>query len=96
MSEERVADLIRRHLIVHGRVQGVGYRISCARTAQLAGVAGWVRNLSDGGVEVVIEGERASVEEVESWCRRGPRMAMVTSVAASDEQPASESEFSIR
>jgi acylphosphatase len=91
-----IAAVIRRRLIVQGRVQGVGYRVSCARAAKEAGVGGWVRNLADGNVEVVIEGEPSQVEDLEAWCRRGPRMAMVTTVFASDEQPASEDQFSIR
>ena len=71
-------------MVVKGRVQGVGYRFSCARRAQAAGVSGWVRNLPDGDVEVDLVGEPGPVAEVESWCRRGPRMALVTSVEVTD------------
>jgi acylphosphatase len=87
---------VRRRLLVGGRVQGVGYRISCARRAEQAGVAGFVRNLDDGRVEVVIEGEPAAVAEVEAWCRQGPRMALVTKVEAADEPPQGEQAFSVR
>jgi acylphosphatase len=76
---------VRRRLLVGGRVQGVGYRISCAMQAESAGVSGSVRNLRDGRVEIVLEGPRAAVAVVEEWCRRGPRMAKVTSVEGTDE-----------
>jgi acylphosphatase len=66
-------------------VQGVGYRVSCARRARAAGLAGWVRNLDDGRVEVVLQGPPDAVSEIERWCSRGPQMAVVTNVVASDE-----------
>ena len=50
--------MIRRRLVVHGAVQGVGFRVSCAERARTRGVAGWVRNRGDGTVEVVVEGVR--------------------------------------
>jgi acylphosphatase len=86
---------MRRRLVVHGSVQGVGYRVSCAHHARAVGVTGWVRNLSDGGVEVVIEGRPDAVTNLEAWCRRGPKMARVTSVEASDESPIEEPKFEI-
>ncbi len=86
----------RRRLLVDGDVQGVGYRVSCARRARGAGLAGWVRNLADGRVEVVIQGPPDLVREIETWCSRGPQMAVVTSVEASDEAPAAEIGFNIR
>jgi acylphosphatase len=77
-------------LLVEGRVQGVGYRVTCARRARAAGLAGWVRNLGDGSVEVVLQGTPDSVSEIERWCSHGPQMAMVTNVSASDEPPVSD------
>jgi acylphosphatase len=77
----------RRRLLVEGRVQGVGYRVTCARQARAAGLAGWVRNLGDGREEVILQGTPDAVSEIERWCSRGPRMAMVTNVSASDEPP---------
>jgi acylphosphatase len=91
-----VEDLTRRRLVIAGRVQGVGYRISCERAAQIAGVGGWVRNLPDGRVEVVLEGNPDAVAEVEAWCARGPRMALVRSVDRTDEVPIGETGFEIR
>ena len=71
------------HLIVSGRVQGVCFRHYCREQASLIGVAGWVRNLDDGRVEIAAEGEEESVRRFAAWCRRGPRHAMVTDVAES-------------
>ena len=90
------SDLIRRRLVVGGRVQGVGYRISCARSAESAGVRGSVRNLPDGRVEVVLEGRPEAVGHVEAWCGRGPRMAVVKSVDTTEEPPQGDTEFEIR
>ncbi len=99
-KEKRAApsqqSVLRRRLVVEGRVQGVGYRVSCARRARAAGLAGWVRNLADGGVEVVLQGPPDAVSEIEKWCRRGPGMAVVTSVEATQEPPTAETAFEIR
>jgi acylphosphatase len=81
---------------VSGRVQGVGFRYSCARAAIAAGVAGWVRNLPDGAVEAAFEGEEHAVDAMTDWMRSGPRWAHVTSVDTSEEDPASVSVFDIR
>lgn len=64
--------------------------------AENAGVSGWARNLADGTVEVVIEGEPEAVATVESWCSIGPPGSLVTSVAADDEPPNGLDGFSIR
>lgn len=79
-----------RRLVVTGRVQGVGYRISCAREADRLGVQGWVRNLADGSVEVVAAGPPEPVEELTEWCRRGPGGARVERVAVG---PAADTDF---
>jgi acylphosphatase len=75
------------HLLIRGRVQGVGFRASCRYHATSAGVDGWVRNLPDGRVEAWLEGEPAAVESVAAWCQRGPRHAAVTGVEVHDETP---------
>ena len=67
----------RRHFIVSGRVQGVFFRDSTQREARRLGVDGWVRNLEDGTVEGVFEGEPTAVEEMLAFCRRGPERARV-------------------
>jgi acylphosphatase len=86
--------VIRRRLVVRGIVQGVGFRVSVARRAH--GVAGWVRNLPDGRVEVVLEGERDAVAAVESFVRDGPRGARVDDVEATDEEAEGLRGFEIR
>ena len=67
----------RAHAYVRGRVQGVFFRNSVAYLAGNLGVTGWVRNLSDGRVEVLLEGEKEKVEKVVEFCRRGPPGAYV-------------------
>jgi acylphosphatase len=79
--------MIRRRLIVHGRVQGVGFRYSLARQAQSRGVSGSAANRSDGTVEAVLEGEPEAVESLVRWCEEGPRGAVVDRVEVSEEQP---------
>ena len=88
--------MIRRRVTVSGRVQGVFFRESCRREAQAAGVAGWVRNRSDGTVEAVLEGDPAAVERVLAWMRRGPSHARVSDVGAVPEEPGGERGFTIR
>ena len=81
----------RAHLIIAGRVQGVFYRVTCQREATARGLSGWVRNLDDGRVEAVAEGEREKVEELISWCRRGPSGSGVADVEIVWEEPQGES-----
>jgi acylphosphatase len=71
---------IRAHALISGHVQGVFYRASAQRQANSLGLRGWVRNLPDGGVEAVFEGEQATVERILAWCRVGPPNAYVTDV----------------
>jgi len=66
-----------RHVIVHGRVQGVGFRAFVEGEALARGLAGWVRNRRDGSVEAVFMGEAATVAEMVEACRRGPFGARV-------------------
>ncbi|MCE7882263.1 MAG: acylphosphatase [Actinobacteria bacterium ATB1] len=82
-------------LRISGRVQGVFFRQSTARVAAAHDVRGWVRNLPDGDVEVVLEGPRADVESVLEFCRVGPRHAVVTGVEVREEEPAGATGFEI-
>jgi acylphosphatase len=74
------------HARVSGRVQGVGFRQHTDEQAQRLELDGWVRNLADGRVEVLIEGEELVVRELANWLERGPQAAQVTDVELS-EQP---------
>jgi acylphosphatase len=71
---------VRAHVLVSGRVQGVFFRSETRDEAKKRGVMGWVRNLPDGRVEAVFEGEEASVNELVEFCRRGPPGARVTNI----------------
>jgi acylphosphatase len=88
--------MIRRRVIVHGRVQGVFFRDSTRRMAQQRGVAGWVSNRSDGGVEAVFEGDAEAVERLVAFTGEGPRGAQVERVEVSEEEPEGLTGFSIR
>lgn len=87
---------IRRRVLVSGHVQGVWFRESCREQAAAVGVAGWVRNRSDGRVEAVLEGPDAAVERVVAWCHRGPRRARVAGVETEAEPPVGEVGFEVR
>jgi acylphosphatase len=87
---------IRRRVWVSGRVQGVAFRAATRRAAQAAGVEGFVRNLPDGRVEAVFEGEPAAVDGLLAWCREGPRGARVEHVEVREETPEGLSGFAIR
>ena len=67
-------------LVIHGRVQGVFFRDSMRREAQMLGIAGWVRNRSDGTVEAAVQGEPADVDAIARWAHRGPQLAQVERV----------------
>lgn len=79
-----MSDDIIRHVSVHGRVQGVGYRAFVENRATELGLAGWVRNRRDGSVEAVFAGARAAVDDMIEACRNGPRGARVDALAQRD------------
>ena len=72
-----MADQARLHVLIEGRVQGVFFRAATRDEARAWGLAGWVRNLADGRVEALFEGERAVLEKMLAWCRQGPPYAYV-------------------
>jgi acylphosphatase len=86
----------RARVCVAGRVQAVGFRYSAQLRARSLGVDGWVRNLPDGAVEAVFEGDDERVDSMVEWCRRGPAGATVTDVEPRGEQPEGETGFRVR
>lgn len=87
--------MIRRRVVVHGRVQGVFFRDTVRRFAVAHAVSGWARNNPDGTVEAVFEGEDDAVQALVTVCRRGPRGARVDRIDVSDESPEGLSGFRI-
>jgi len=87
--------VIRRRVVVHGRVQGVFFRDTTRRMAESRGVAGWVRNRPDGTVEAAFEGDPDAVESMVRFCREGPGGAEVERVEVADEAPVGETAFRI-
>ena len=86
----------RAHVVVHGGVQGVFFRVETRDRAGSLGLGGWVRNAADGSVEAVFEGEDERVRSMVDWCGRGPRGAHVDEVDVTWEDPQGELGFSIR
>ena len=87
---------VRRRVVVHGFVQGVGFRYTIARAATSRGVAGWVRNRPDGTVEAVFEGEPDVVESLVRLTEEGPRGSAVERVEVVEEEPEGLQRFDIR
>jgi acylphosphatase len=89
--------LVARRFLISGRVQGVGFRFFAEDRALLEGVNGWVRNLPDGRVEALVEGDEGSVDRVEAALRRGPAGARIEGFAVEPAVPTGRAiGFSIR
>jgi len=80
----------RAHIVVSGRVQGVFFRDHTQRWASSLGLAGWVRNIADGRVEAVAEGEKEKIEDLIGYLKQGPPVARVEDVEVSWEEPKGE------
>jgi acylphosphatase len=85
-----------QRFLVSGQVQGVFFRASTQDAANNLGLTGWVRNLSDGRVEVIACGEEAPLKRLEQWLWQGPRLARVESVTVRDTATESYVGFSMR
>src|SRR5262245_22097008 len=88
-----VNDRVIRHVVVRGRVQGVGYRAFVEDEADQHGLQGWVRNRRDGSVEAVFAGPAAEVEAAIDACRQGPFSARVTAL---DQRDGTEADLTVR
>jgi acylphosphatase len=89
--------IVRAHLFISGRVQGVFFRACTQEEAQKRNLTGWVRNLYDRRVEAVFEGEEEPVKSMISWCHSGPPHAVVSEVSVEIEEPRGEfTRFDIR
>jgi acylphosphatase len=87
--------VIRRRVIVHGRVQGVFFRAECASVASAHGVSGWVSNQPDGTVFAEFEGPEDAVDAVVDWCHTGSARSTVTRVDVTALEPTGETGFSV-
>lgn len=87
---------LRAHVTISGRVQGVGFRFTTQDVAIVYGLAGWVRNLPNGQVEAVFEGDRVAIENMVQWCHAGPPSATVEQVLVTYEPVEGLSGFEIR
>lgn len=79
--------MIRRRIVVTGRVQGVWFRESTRQAAERHGAAGWARNRPDGTVEIVVEGAEPAVEALVRFCATGPQDAHVEAIRVTPEEP---------
>lgn len=87
----------RAHIFVGGRVQGVGFRMYAVDQAEELNLTGWVRNLPDGRVEIVAEGEETDIVAFCEWCRSGPESAQVAGIKTAFSDPCGEFDsFNIR
>jgi len=88
---------IRIHIFVFGRVQGVFFRSETRKKAKNLGLRGWARNLANGCLEVVVEGEKNATEQMLEWLKKGPPLAKVERVEARIEEFQAEfNDFEIR
>jgi acylphosphatase len=85
----------RVHLFISGRVQGVFFRAFTEAKATSLHLAGWVKNLPDGRVEAVFEGEKSRVDKMVAWCYQGPPASKVEKVEVKEETPQELGEFAI-
>ena len=77
----------RVHLLITGRVQGVWYRANTQKKAKALDLKGWVKNLPNGQVEAIFEGEKEKIDQIIEWCKKGPSFARVDGVKIEWETP---------
>lgn len=91
MADHTEPKKARAHVYISGRVQGVSFRWNTQYKAQQLGLTGWVRNLWDGRVEAVFEGDETAVRQAVEWCHHGERPARVDQIDVDYERPTGES-----
>ncbi|MCP5237904.1 MAG: acylphosphatase [Zoogloeaceae bacterium] len=89
-------NIICRHLLIRGKVQGVYYRMTARNEAIAHGLSGWVRNRTDGCVEAVVNGPELAVRAFIDWAFQGPPAARVDAVEVEESEDASHTGFSMR
>ncbi len=80
----------RVHLVITGHVQGVWFRANTQKKAKALDLKGWIKNLPDGRVETIFEGEKEKINQIIEWCKKGPSFAMVDDVKIHWETPVGE------
>jgi acylphosphatase len=75
-----------RHLRIHGKVQGVGYRFFATRVARRLGLKGWIQNMRDGSVEALVEGDKKDIDRWIEELKEGPRYAEVTKIDSESKE----------
>ncbi|HEU0065403.1 MAG TPA: acylphosphatase [Flavisolibacter sp.] len=83
------------HIRLSGKVQGVFFRASAKETADKLKISGWVKNTSDGDVEILAEGTSESIQKFIQWCKEGPPKAIVSHLHFTETEPADLKNFSI-
>lgn len=87
---------VAREVVVHGRVQGVGFRLYCQQEADRRSLSGWVTNEPDGSVRAWFEGTGEQVEAMLAWCNEGPPSARVERVDVVEHEPRGLNRFGVR
>ena len=87
---------IQKHIFLSGRVQGVGFRAFTRQQAAVLDIKGWVKNLADGRVEIIVQGERPQVKEMISKLKEGPSFAKVEDIEINEEEADDFSGFKIK
>lgn len=95
MTTSPTASIVTRHLIIHGKVQGVYYRASAQAEGLRLNLHGWARNRRDGTVEALVSGPEQAVEEFIAWARNGPPAARVDRIDISEAQPPAAGPFAV-
>ncbi len=85
-----------KHILIKGKVQGVFYRATAKKEADKMGITGWVRNTSEGNVEIMASGNEAQLELFKEWCKKGPQRAIVGELLVTDTEEISFQQFEIR